>query len=100
MEKMAEKFTEFVLKLAEDPGTLARFREDSLATMSAAGLTPAEQVVLASADATLIRNALAADIGAKAKFEAASHGFWPVYVVVAVTVAVAAVEGVEPDTEK
>ncbi|MFD4032741.1 hypothetical protein ACFWVP_20070 [Streptomyces sp. NPDC058637] len=50
MKEIAQKFTELVLKIAEDPSALARFREDATGTMEGAGLTPAEQTVLASGE--------------------------------------------------
>lgn len=84
---MAERFTEFVLKLAEDPQQLARFREDSAAAMNAANLSPAEQVALLSGNASVIRQAITADISAD-DLETTSESVWPITVLVAVTLVV------------
>lgn len=58
---MPERFTNFVLNLAQDPRSLRQFQLQPDALMADAGLTAAEQAVMLSNDPALIRNALAAD---------------------------------------
>lgn len=62
--------------------------------MQAANLTPAEQAALTSGNASVIRQALAADTMQEAEMLEAG-GIWPITVVVAVTVVVASVEAME-----
>jgi hypothetical protein len=95
---MAEDFTNFVLKLAEDPQTLAQFREHPTETMKSANLSPAEQSILLSGNAGVIREAITADVSAD-EVGGDLGGIWPIYVVVAVTVVVRAVdaEGSSPE---
>ena len=90
---MAEHFTNLVLKLAQDPETLSQFREQPTAVMEAANLSPAEQSILLSGNASLIRTALTADTSAEMAKDELSDGLWPVTVVVAITVVVAVAEG-------
>lgn len=91
---MAENFTRFVLNLAQDPQALAQFHADAPSVMQAANLTPAEQAALTSGNASVIRQALAADTMQEAEMLEAG-GIWPITVVVAVTVVVASVEAME-----
>ena len=58
---MASKFTDLLLTLGEDPQLLDAFRRNPDAVMDAAGLTPAEQTLLSSGNAQLIRSAIVAD---------------------------------------
>ncbi len=81
---MAENFTNFVLKLAQDPQTLAQFQKQPDPTMKAADLSPAEQSILLSGNAAVIREALVADVGGKDL----AGSIWPITVVVAVSIAV------------
>ena len=60
---MAEKFTKFILTLAEDPKELGRFQANPDQVAKEAGLTPAEQAVLISRDSITIRDAIITDIG-------------------------------------
>lgn len=85
---MAEKFTEFILALAEDPGKLAQFREDSAAAMDAAELSAAEQAIVLSGNASVIRQAITTDISADELESEMAGSVWPITVLVAVTVAV------------
>jgi hypothetical protein len=55
---MAENFTNFVLKLAQDPQTLTQFQKQPESTMKAANLSPAEQSILLSGNADIIRQAI------------------------------------------
>lgn len=75
---MAERFTDFVLKLAQDPKSLEDFRKDPDQAIKRTGLSPAEQAILASANPALIRDAIAADLGS-GRPEAAAE--WVVVVV-------------------
>ncbi len=77
---MAENFTNFVLKLAQDPQTLAQFQKQPDVIMKQAGLSPAEQTVLLSNDPALIRNALAADTSGSAELAATTIVITAVYV--------------------
>ena len=85
---MAEDFTNLVLKLAQDPATLREFREQPTSVMEYANLSPAEQTILLSGDASLIRRALIADNSAEIAKAELSGGIWPITVVVAITVVV------------
>jgi len=58
---MASNFTNFLLSIVEDPQQLEAFKKDPHAVMEAAGLTPAEQALLLSGNAQLIRSAIVAD---------------------------------------
>jgi hypothetical protein len=62
---MASNFTNFLLSIGEDSQLLEDFKQDPHAVMDAAGLTPAEQTLLSSGNAQLIRSAIVADPGHK-----------------------------------
>lgn len=60
---MAERFTDFIIRLAEDPKALDEFRRDPDSALKRADISPAEQSILASANPAIIRDAIVADIG-------------------------------------
>ena len=60
-ENMASNFTNFLLSIGENSQQLEDFKKDPQAVMEAAGLTPAEQALLLSGNAQLIRSAIVAD---------------------------------------
>jgi hypothetical protein len=60
---MAEKFTEFMMSLAQDPQALSAFKARPEAAIKAAGLSAAERAVILSKDPSLIRKALTTDVG-------------------------------------
>ena len=62
---MASNFTNFLLKLGEDPQLLERFKKNPDRAMEEEGLTPAERTLLLSGDAKLIRSAIVNDPGHK-----------------------------------
>jgi hypothetical protein len=62
---MASNFTNFLVKLSEDPQQLEAFQQNPHAVMDTAGLTPAEKTLLMSGNMTLIRQALVSDPGHK-----------------------------------
>lgn len=76
---MAERFTDFVLKLASDPRAVQQFKSDPDAEIKRAGLSSAEQAVLASGNPALLREAIAKDIGKAGGPEAAAE--WVIVVV-------------------
>ena len=93
---MAEKFTNFVLALAEDPQALAKFMEDPTPAMEAADLSRAEQAVMTSGNAAMIRQAITADVSADEVGGELAGSIWPITVVIAVTVVVTHLEEVRP----
>ena len=62
---MASNFTNFLLKLGEDPKLLEKYKENPDQAMEEEGLTPAERALLLSGDAKLIRIAIVNDPGHK-----------------------------------
>lgn len=60
---MSTRFTDFVLKLAEDPTLLTAYQEDPLAAARSAGLSPAEQSILVNPTPTIVRDAIVQEIG-------------------------------------
>ena len=60
---MPDKFTKFVLKLAEDPKTLERLSANPESVMAEHELTSAEQSVLLAGDSIRIRDTIAAELG-------------------------------------
>lgn len=78
---MAENFTNFVLKLAQDPQTLTQFQKQPDVVMKQAGLSPAEQTVLLSNDPILIKNAVAADTSNSGELAATTFVFTVVLVI-------------------
>jgi hypothetical protein len=62
---MASKFTNFLLKLGEDPTLLEKYKQSPDRTMEEEGLTPAERALLWSGDVKLIRSAILNDPGHK-----------------------------------
>ena len=62
---MASNFTNFLLKLGEDPKLLEKYKENPDQAMEEEGLTPAERALLLSGDAKLIRSAIVNDPGHK-----------------------------------
>jgi hypothetical protein len=62
---MASNFTNFLLKLGEDPQLLEKFKKNPDLAMEEEGLTPAERTLLLSGDAKLIRSAIVNDPGHK-----------------------------------
>ena len=58
---MASNFTNFLLKLGEDPQLLEKFKKNPDLAMEEEGLTPAERTLLLSGDAKLIRSAIVND---------------------------------------
>ena len=55
---MASNFTNFLLKLGDDPALLEKFKQNPDHAMEEEGLTPAERALLLSGDAKLIRAAI------------------------------------------
>jgi hypothetical protein len=62
---MASNFTNFLLKLGEDPQLLEKFKQNPDSAMDDAGLTPAEKALLLSGNVPLIRTAIVNDPGHK-----------------------------------
>lgn len=60
---MSTRFTDFVLKLAEDTSLLNAYKEDPLAAAKAAGLSPAEQSILVNPTPKIVRDAIVQEIG-------------------------------------
>jgi len=60
---MSTRFTDFVLKLAEDASLLNTYQADPLAAAKAAGLSPAEQSILVNPTPKIIRDAIVKEIG-------------------------------------
>lgn len=60
---MAETFTSFLLDLADSPSALAAFHADPRTAMTKAGLSEAEQSIVASRDAGRIASAIQTEIG-------------------------------------
>ena len=60
---MADRLTDFVIKLASDPQAVENFRKDPESSVRAAGLSAAEQTVLASGNPVLMRQAIAVSSG-------------------------------------
>lgn len=60
---MSTRFTDFVLKLAEDPALLNAYQEDPLAAAKTAGLSPAEQSILVNPTPKIVRDAIVQEIG-------------------------------------
>ena len=58
---MQGTLTDFVVRLAEDPGALRAFQDNPQDLMGEAGLSPAEQSLLLTNDPMLIKNAITAD---------------------------------------
>jgi len=59
---MASNFTDFVLRLAEDPRLLAKFSENPIEVIRSAGLTDAEQAILTNPTPALISQAIINEI--------------------------------------
>ncbi|MFG2907543.1 hypothetical protein ACGF13_21085 [Kitasatospora sp. NPDC048286] len=60
---MAQRLTEFVLKLAEDPAAVRRFEKYPAEMMAEAGLSQEEKDVLTSNDPLRVRSLIAAETG-------------------------------------
>lgn len=58
---MASNFTNFLVKLGEDPRLLEKFKQNPDSAMNDEGLTPAEKTLLMSGDVQLIRSAIIND---------------------------------------
>jgi len=61
------KLTEFVMELAQNPGTLQRFQNRPEEYIKEIGLSPAEQAVLLSKDPVVLRDAIARDVNVSAR---------------------------------
>jgi hypothetical protein len=59
---MASKFTDFILRLAEDPKVLSQFQENPMEAAKAAGLSAAEQSILDNPTPALISEAILSEI--------------------------------------
>jgi uncharacterized protein YgbK (DUF1537 family) len=59
---MANTFTEFILKIAQDPSAAAEFQRDPDRALKATGLTTAEIAVLKSRDARMVRQVIAEEV--------------------------------------
>lgn len=60
---MAEKLTDFVLTLSQDPRALREFRSNPEKVMTKAGLSIGEQALVQARDPKALREAVFADLG-------------------------------------
>lgn len=71
---MAERLTNLIIELSENPRLLADFQKNPDAVAQQAGLSPAELAVMKSRDTRLIREAVTADVTSRAGADGEAAG--------------------------